>query len=227
MQAINHAATALILKRKFPSAPLFGLILATEAVEFLWVGLNLVGIEKTQIADNMRSVSDVHLLHMPFSHSLVSTVIFAIATGLIILWHHGKLASAMAIGLALAVASHVVLDLLVHAPDIALTPYLGSAKLGSGLYANLPLPALILETLWGILCWSIYRGSKKLLALIIGLGVAAIPLYSVSINIGEAALSGHSNLFATIILVQMLLTSVLVWVYAKPSSKTPARSTPT
>ena len=65
MQAINHAATALILKRKFPSAPLFGLILATEAVEYLWVGLNVIGIEKTIIDEDMHSVADVHLVHMP------------------------------------------------------------------------------------------------------------------------------------------------------------------
>ena len=219
MQAINHAATALILKRKFPSAPLFGLILSTEAVEYLWVGLNLIGIERTIVDKDIRSVADVHLVHMPFSHSVVTSLIFAVFVGLLLLWRGGRPASAMALAISLGVFSHVVLDLLVHAPDIAISPFLDAGKYGTGLYATLPLPALALETLWGILCWYLYRGSWRLLALIVTLAVAAIPLYSVAINIGEAALGGQSAVFAFIILAQMLATSGLVWLFARDGSR--------
>jgi hypothetical protein len=214
MQAINHAVTALILRKKFPSAPLFGLILATEAVEYMWVGLNLVGIERTVIDEGMRSVADVHLVHMPFSHSIVTSLIVALSTGLVILWRGGRAASALALALSLGLVSHVLLDLAVHAPDIALAPFFDGGKYGSGLYANLPLPALALETLWGLLCWRIYRGNWKLLGLILGLGIASIPFYSATINTGEAALGGQSTTFALVILVQMLATSGLVWLFA-------------
>lgn len=227
MQAINHAATALILKRKFPSAPLFGLILATEAVEYLWVGLNVIGIERTVIDEDMRSVADVHLVHMPFSHSVVTSLIIAVAVGMAVLWRGGKAASAVASAIALGVFSHVVLDLFVHAPDIALSPFFNGAKYGTGLYANLPLPALALETLWGILCWWIYRGSWKLLGLILVMGIAAIPLYSVAINIGEAALGGQSTVFALVILVQMLMTSGLVWLFARKHAEPTTSENPT
>jgi len=223
MQAINHAATALILKKKFPSSPLFSLILATEAVEYLWVGLNVIGIERTVIDEDMRSVADVHLVHMPFSHSVVTSLIIAVAVGMAVLWRGGKAASAVALGIALGVFSHVVLDLLVHAPDIALSPFYDGTKYGTGLYSNLPLPALALETLWGVLCWWIYRGSWKLLGLIVVMGIAAIPLYSVAVNIGEAALGGQSTVFALVILVQMLTTSGLVWLFARKHAE-PTRS---
>lgn len=225
MQAINHAATALILRKKFPSAPFFGLIIATEAVEYLWVGLNVIGIERTVIDEDMRSVADVHLVHMPFSHSIVTSLILALAIGTAVLWRGGKAASAIAFAIALAVSSHVILDLIVHAPDIALSPFLDGAKYGTGLYANLPLPALALETLWGILCWWIYRGSLKLLGLIAAMGVSAIPLYSVAVNIGEAALGGQSTVFALVILVQMLTTSGLVWAFARKDSERMANGT--
>ena len=215
MQAINHVATALILKKKFPSAPLFGLILATEAVEYLWVGLNVIGIERTIIDEDMRSVADVHLVHMPFSHSLVTSLIVAIAAGLAVLWRGGRAASAVALAIALGVFSHVVLDLFVHAPDIALSPYFDGTKYGTGLYSHLPLPALALETLWGVLCWWLYRGSWKLLGLIVFMGIGAIPLYSVAVNVGEAVLGGQSTVFALVILVQMLATSGLVWLFAR------------
>ena len=215
MQAINHAATALILKRKFPSTPLFGLILATEAIEYLWVTLNIIGIEQTIITNPLRSVADIHLVHMPFSHSIVTSALMALCIGLAILWLGGRVSLAIAIALSLAVFSHIALDLLVHAPDIAITPFQGSLKYGTGLYSNLPLWALALETLWGVFCWWVYRGSRALLGLIVILAVTAIPLYATTINIGEAALSGHSTYLALIILIQMLATSGLLWFFAR------------
>lgn len=215
MQAINHAATALILKRKFPSAPLMGLILATEAIEYLWVGLNVIGVEKTIVDAPMKSVADVHLVHMPFSHSIATSAIISVLVGLIVFWRSGKAATSVSVAIGLGVFSHIVLDLLVHAPDIALSPLLGSPKYGTGLYANLPVPALIVETLWGVFCWYYYRGSAKLLGLILALGASSIPIYSAAINIGEGALGGHNVIFAFVILGQMIATSTLVWLFAR------------
>jgi len=219
MQAINHVATALILKRQFPSTPLFGLILATEAVEYLWVGLNVLGIEQTIISDPMRSVSDVHLVHMPFSHSIVTSALIAILVGLIVLWRGGKTKSVVSLALSLAVFSHIVLDLIVHAPDIAIAPFFDTEKYGTGLYSNFPLRALALESLWGFLCWWIYRGSWPLLSLIAALEISSIPIYSIAINLGESALGGQNTVFALVILAQMLATSVLVWLFAREKTE--------
>ncbi|MCP4380598.1 MAG: hypothetical protein GY798_04120 [Hyphomicrobiales bacterium] len=218
MQAINHAATALVLKRKFPSAPLFGLILATEAVEYLWVGLNVIGIEHTIINEEMRSVADVHLVHMPFSHSIATSALIAVLVGLFVVWRGGRAATAAALAISLGVLSHVVLDVSVHAPDIAIAPFLGG-RYGTGLYSNLPLQALALETLWGVVCWWIYRGGWRLLGLMLVLGVASIPLYSVAISVGESLLGGQSTVFALVILVQMITTSGLVWLFARDKQK--------
>ncbi|MCP4182252.1 MAG: hypothetical protein GY761_02910 [Hyphomicrobiales bacterium] len=226
MQAINHVATALILKRKFPSAPLFGLALATEAVEYLWVGLNIIGVEQTEIAEPMRSVADVHLAHMPFSHSIVTSALFSVLVGLVVLWRGGKIFSAVALALSLAICSHIVLDLLVHAPDIALAPFVNGEKYGTGLYSNMPLSALAIETFWGILCWHIYRGSWPLLALIVTLGVLSVPIYSITINVGESALGGQPTIFALVILAQMLATTGLVLLFAKEKTGSARAETP-
>lgn len=215
MQAINHIATALLLKNKFPSAPLFGLVIATEATEYLWVGLNLVGLEKTIVAEDFRSVADVHLVHMPFSHSIATTLLFALVVGLVIRWRGGRPAATVAVAMSLGIVSHIVLDVLVHAPDIVLAPYLGGPKMGTGLYGSLPLLSLGLETAWGIYCWLAFKGSWKLLGLIVLLNASSIPFYSVTINTGEAVLGGRATVFAATILAQMLASSFLVWLFAR------------
>jgi len=215
MQAINHVATALILKRKFPETPLFGLIIATEAVEYLWVTLNLLGVEKTIVSDPMKTVADVHLVHMPFSHSIATSAVFAIVAGLIVLWMGRSNAIAMAVALSLAIFSHIVLDLVVHAPDIALLPFFSGIKLGSGLYSNWPLMAFGIETLWGVMCWWVYRGSGPLLVLILGFSIVSLPVYSVAIDGGETVLAGHDTAFVLLILAQVLGTSVMLWLFAR------------
>lgn len=219
MQAINHIATALLLKRKFPKAPLIGLIVATEAVEYLWVGLNLIGLEQTVLAEDFKSVADVHLIHMPFSHSIVTSLLIALFAGLIIIWRGGRPAKTVAVAISLGVASHIVLDLAVHAPDIAVAPHMELHKFGTGLYANLPMLSLALETTWGIYCCWVFGGSWKLLGLIVFLNASSIPFYSTAINTGEVALGGQATAFALMILSQMLASSALVWLFARKSHR--------
>jgi hypothetical protein len=72
MFAINHAATALLLKRSSPQTPLVLLLLSVQAMEFAWVILNYLGIERTTTDSVVRYVRDIHLAHMPFSHSVIT-----------------------------------------------------------------------------------------------------------------------------------------------------------
>src|SRR5215470_15429260 len=72
MFAIDHAATALLLKRRYPSVSLTPLLLSVQAMELAWVGLNYLGIERTTTETAVRSVADIHLAYMPFSHSVAT-----------------------------------------------------------------------------------------------------------------------------------------------------------
>lgn len=215
MQAINHVATALILKRKFPATPMFSLIIATEGIELFWVALNVLGIEQMHIASPMRSVADVHLFHMPYSHSVATSAVFAALVGGIVFWrshaHAHAYAKSIATAISLALFSHIVLDLLVHAPDIQLMPFPDGDAYGTGLYSDWPLLALGLETLWGILCWKVYHGNWRLLGLILALNILSLPVYAIAIDGGEAALVGEEGVFALLILAQILVSSLLLW----------------
>lgn len=211
MQAISHVATALILKRAFPKAPMLGLIAGTEAVELLWVGLNLAGIERTELAQGLQSIADVHLVHMPFSHSVGISVILALITWAVLRWRgFGSIALAM----GLAVLSHILLDLMVHARDIALFPGLPAVH-GTGLYSDLPIGAFAVEVLWTLACWGIYQGSWRLLALIMGLQLAALPFFSTMLNTGEVMLTGQPMVFSLVIFVQILATMALLWAFTR------------
>src|SRR5512143_3218431 len=74
MFAINHAATALILKREFIHVPIVWLLISVQGMEILWVVLNFLGVEQTTTEKEVRYVGDVHLAFMPFSHSILTMI---------------------------------------------------------------------------------------------------------------------------------------------------------
>src|SRR5882672_6342357 len=101
-------------------------------MELAWVALNYLGIERTSTEPVVRSVADIHLVYMPYSHSVGTGLIAAVAAWGAIEFGFGRSVLGRAVGLG--VASHLVLDLLTHAHDIVLWPGLASPKLGLGLY---------------------------------------------------------------------------------------------
>ena len=74
MFAINHAATALIFKRRFEDVSLVALLLSVQAMEFAWVALNYLGVEHTTTEPIVRYVGDIHLAYMPYSHSVLTAL---------------------------------------------------------------------------------------------------------------------------------------------------------
>jgi hypothetical protein len=120
MFAVDHAATALLIKRRFPSVPLTPLLLSVQAMELAWVGLNYLGIERTTTEASVRSVADIHLAYMPFSHSVATPVAGALLAWLLVEKGLGRPAFARAI--AIGIVSHLVLDVFTHAQDIVLWP---------------------------------------------------------------------------------------------------------
>jgi hypothetical protein len=212
VNAINHAATALIINRKWPGVPIIPVLLSVQLVEMFWVAFNLLGVEITTTEPQVRALNDIHLVYMPYSHSIAATAVFAFAVWVVV----AKLLKKPTWGLALAVAvsSHIVLDLATHVHDIALAPGIESPKFGSGLYA-VPLLALVVETIYGVWCWWVFRGSKALLAVIVVLNLAALSFYSPSIPGPEHLLAGHPRIFAAIIGVHIIVGLVTVGFFAR------------
>ena len=211
MNAINHAATALLINKKWPGVPIIPVLISVQLVEFLWVVFNLLGIETTTTEPQVRALNDIHLDYMPYSHSIAATVLLALTVWVLV----AKLLRKPAWGLALAMAvsSHLVLDLVTHVHDIALAPGIESPKFGSGLYA-IPLLALGIETLYGVWCWWVFRGSKALLTVIVLFNLAALSFYSPLIPGPEHLLAGHPKIFAAVIGVHIILGLLAVGFFA-------------
>jgi hypothetical protein len=212
VNAINHAATALLINKKWPGVPIIPVLLSVQLVEMLWVVFNLLGIEVTTTAPQVRALNDIHLDYMPYSHSIAATVVIAFAVWVVVARLIKK--PTWALALAAAVSSHIVLDLATHVHDIALAPGIESPKFGSDLYA-VPLLALVVETIYGIWCWWVFRGSKILLAVVVVLNLAALSFYSPSIRGPEHLLAGHPQIFAAIIGVHIIVGFVAIGFFAR------------
>lgn len=137
---IGHWAPALALATR-PSAPRLGtLFVAAQLVDFAFFGLLLAGVERMRFSPGISVMNPMDLYHMPFTHSLLGSAVFAgLFGGLLWLLTRSRPAALIGAGVVL---SHWFLDLLVHVPDLTLA---GSPpKLGLGLW-NHPAIAMPLE----------------------------------------------------------------------------------
>jgi len=138
---VGHYSAAFLAKAIEPRLPLPILAIAVQLVDGLWAGLVLLGLEHLRVDPSLPS-NPLDLYDMPYTHSLVGALAWAaLAAGAVFAWRREWLASLVVGG---AVASHWLLDWVVHRPDLLL--WSGSAKHGLGLW-NLPAFALLLELL--------------------------------------------------------------------------------
>jgi hypothetical protein len=139
---IGHYAPALVLQRLRPSLALWPLLLAVQLVDLAWGVLVLVGVEHVRIVPGFTASNDLDLYDMPYTHSLAATGVWVLGAFAVWLALVRRRALDGAV-LALAVASHFVLDWVVHAGDLPLAAGAGP-KLGLGLW-NHRWAALALE----------------------------------------------------------------------------------
>ncbi len=214
MFAIDHAATALLVKRKYPAVSMVALLVSVQAMEILWVAFNYAGLEKTTTNTEIQTVADIHLAYMPYSHSVLSAGLLTALAWLIVAKGLKKPVAAWAV--AIAIVSHLGLDLLTHAPDIALAPGLDHPKLGLGLYSRAPFVAFAVELVYGMVCWYVYHGSRALLAVIVLFNIANLSLFSASIPGPEVFLAGRPLWIVSVIAVQIVVTLLLVGFLSRP-----------
>jgi hypothetical protein len=167
MYAISHAATALLLKKRWPDVPLWPLLIGAQAIELLWIVLTLFGVEHFSVHQGRISLD-----FLPYSHSVTSALLLAVVVAAALRTAVPRRDLALAAGLA--IFSHVVLDVAHHQPDILLLPASVGPRLGTGLIDR-PLLNLAVELAYGVACWWIYRGRAGLLIGIVVFNVLNIP----------------------------------------------------
>ena len=132
---IGHFAVAFASKKVAPKVSLGTLVIAAAFLDVVWPVLVLLGIEHFRIVPGFTAVNPFDFAYYPWSHSLLMTLVWAVAFALVYIGLKGDRAGGIWVGIV--VASHWLLDFISHRPDMPLYPG-GGERLGLSLWNSLP-----------------------------------------------------------------------------------------
>lgn len=138
---LGHFAVGLGAKKVAPELSLGTLFLAAQLADLLWPNLVLLGVERFEVAPGITAVTPLDFVNYPYSHSLLALLLWGAAFALLYRMAKGG-AARVAACLAGVVASHWVLDALVHRADLPLAPGV-EPRVGLGLWHSLPATAAL------------------------------------------------------------------------------------
>src|SRR5260370_1895495 len=129
---IGHYGVSLAVKRYEPRISLGILFLAVQFLDILFATFVLLNIEHMRIVPGFTKFNPYDLYYMPYSHSLLGSLLWSVLVALIYWWvfrpwDSGSKGAAI---LGLAVFSHFLLDVPMHVHDLPLLMSESSATLG-------------------------------------------------------------------------------------------------
>jgi membrane-bound metal-dependent hydrolase YbcI (DUF457 family) len=139
---IGHNALGFAAKKVAPRASLGLLMAAPMFLDLLWPLFLIAGVEEVQLAPSPPASPFLgfDFTYYPWSHSLLMSLVWGVALGLLYRWRTGDGRGALVAGAL--VVSHWVLDFVTHVPDLPLWP--GGPKVGLGLW-NYPTATVAIE----------------------------------------------------------------------------------
>jgi hypothetical protein len=220
---IGHWAPALVAAAH-PKAPSLGtLFLAGQLVDWAFFAFVLTDIEHLRLSPGISVMNPMDLYHMPYTHSLAGTGVFAAGFAALI-WLITRNRAGALIGGAV-VLSHWFADLIVHVPDLTLwgTP----PKLGLGLW-NYPAIAMPLElALTAAAFWWLIRARRP--ASLLPLGVLAAVMLAVQLANWFGPTPTEPNLAAAMLVFGTygVISLIAEWAGRRlPTTPQPATDTP-
>ena len=138
---IGHFATGLATKKLNTSLSLALMFIAVQFLDILWPILVLSGVETVGIVEGITKLTPLDFTFYPYSHSLLMAVVWGVLFGLAYFIFTKERINATILGAL--VVSHWFLDLIVHRPDLPLSPF-SDFKVGFGLW-NYPFVELLIE----------------------------------------------------------------------------------
>lgn len=141
---IGHYGAAFGLKSLDHETPLWVYLIGVQLVDIFFFSFLLLGIEKMNIVPGFTAYNAYDLYCMPYTHSLLSNVLWFIGISLLayVIFKtkckqvHNKAFLAILIGFS--VFTHFITDWLVHTPDLPIWKN-DSPKLGLGLWNSVPI----------------------------------------------------------------------------------------
>jgi hypothetical protein len=173
---IGHWAPAMVsaTHKDAPSLPV--LFVAAQLVDWAFFILLLFGIENMRVTPGISVMNPMDLYHMPYTHSLLGSAVWAAGFGaMVFVVTRNRAAAVIA---ALVVVSHWFLDLAVHIPDLTIA---GSPpRLGLGLwnYPAIEMPLELFITFSAL--WLYARAAKPKTVPLLALGGVMLLLQAVN-----------------------------------------------
>lgn len=116
---IGHFAPAFVAAAVSPRSPKLGtLFVAAQLVDWAFFALALIGVERMRVDPAASAMVPFDLYHMPYTHSLAGTLVFAAIFAAVVTWWQRNALGGLLAGAV--VLSHWLLDWLVHIPDLTL-----------------------------------------------------------------------------------------------------------
>lgn len=138
---IGHFGLGLASKKvnKLPSLAV--MFMAVQFLDLLWPVFCLLGLETFRIEAGNTKLTPLNFTHYPYSHSLFMAILWGGIFGSCYYFFTKNRNGSLL--LAALVLSHWLLDMLVHRPDLPITPF-SDFKVGLGLW-NFPVIEIVLE----------------------------------------------------------------------------------
>jgi hypothetical protein len=127
---LGHFAVGFAAKRIEPRMSLALLLAAPQWLDLVWPIFVLAGIERVEVEPGNTAFTPLAFTHYPWSHSFAMTLVWASVFGGIVLASGGSRRAAWVS--SVLVASHWVLDVVSHRPDMPIWP--GGPEIGFGLW---------------------------------------------------------------------------------------------
>lgn len=185
---LGHFGIAFGMKRVEPKLSLGTLFLAATLVDLAWGVFLLTGWERATIVPGLTAVTPIEFVSYPITHSLLAAFAWgAFAAIIVYSWptrdtskHHWL----KALIVALVVASHWFLDLVVHIRDLPLAGDT-SAKFGFGLWRSIPATIAVELLVFGaglfVYFWWRSRGSSGITWRVAALAGLLLVLFGVNV----------------------------------------------
>ena len=208
---IGHYGPAFIIKAIDKRVPLWGLFIAVQVPDIIWGILILLGVEKANINPSLTS-NPLDLSYMPYSHGLLSCIVYSLLIVAILLLFKTKKQIAWWMGLA--VFSHWLLDFLSHRPDLPV--YGDTMKIGLGLW-NYPTLAVIVEVgifVVGAIWYAVAVGGFKRWAAVLFWLFVVVAVIASSVR-GDAMSPSSASLVAVSALCFYVVATIIIYIVEK------------
>ena len=169
---IGHYAPAFLAAASPRAQRLGPLFVAAQLVDIAFFAFVLLGVEHMRAVPGFTAMNAMDLYDMPYTHSLIGALGFAAAWAIGTRLLGGDWAAAW-IGAAV-VASHWLLDLIVHAPDLTLLGH--GRRYGLSLWNSpaIEMPLELALTFGALLFYAICTRGKRLPLVVLAAALAVV-----------------------------------------------------